>query len=629
MREGYTVVNREVICGASVLALGLVPYGASAQASDPVSIVVTATGFEQDRTDSGQAVSVIDASTLEQRQARSVASALQQVPSVRVNRNGSRGSVTGVSLRGAATGQTLVLLDGVRINDPSSTGGAVDFGNLLLGSIRRIEVMRGANAIAYGSEAIGGVIDLSTSDPAAPNGLSLRAMAEGGSAETVQGIADLGYRDGDLRLDAGITGLSTAGISSAAERFGASERDGLRNWTAHARAQVPLSDAVAVDLRGYAIDSKLDYDNFFGTPADSADVSAFGQETLYGGLEAKSFGGKLTSRLALTYLTNRRDYRSAPDAPVNFGYRGETLRFEYKGKLALGGIGHAVFGYGHDAPEYRFFGFGSDETHSAETDSVFGMMTLKPVQRLSLTGGVRYDEHSAFGGITTFGANANYGLGDGLTRLRVAFGEGFRTPSLYQLYDSYSGNGALAPERSTSFDAGVDRSFADGRGRVSLSAFTRLTRDQIDYDMTTYRYTNIARTRSRGVEAELAFAPGDGLDLALAYSLLDARNLSSGADEARLPRRPVHAVNLSLDKTWRMGLSLGTTLRIASDSTDPVAPNGSIDGYSLLDLRARWQVVEQYDIFLRLENALDATYETAYGYGTEPRSVFAGIQLRY
>ncbi len=629
MREGFTVLNKNMICGASVLALGLIPYGASAQTSDPVAIVVTATGFEQDRTESGQAVSVIDASTLERRQARTVAEALQQVPSVRVNRTGSLGSVTGVSLRGAETGQTLVLLDGIRINDPSSTGGAVDFGNLLLGNIRRIEVMRGANAVAYGSEAIGGVIDLSTSDPTAPNGLSLRAMAEAGSAETVQGLADLGYRDGDLRLDAGITGLSTAGISSAAERFGASERDGLRNWTAHARAQMPLSDAVALDLRGYAIDSKLEYDSFFGTPADSADVSEFGQETLYGGLEATSFGGALTSRFALTYLTNRRDYRSAPDAPVDFGYRGETLRFEYKGKLALAGIGHLVAGYSHDTPEYRFFGFGSDETHSAATDSVFGMLTVKPAQRLSLSGGVRYDEHSAFGGITTLGANANYGLGDGLTRLRVAFGEGFRTPSLYQLYDSYSGNAALAPERSTSFDAGIDRSFADGRGRASLSAFTRLTRDQIGYDLTTYRYTNVARTRSRGVEAELAFAASEGLDLALAYSLLDARDLSIGAEEARLPRRPVHAVNLSLDKTWRMGLSLGTTLRIASGSTDPLAPTGSIDGYTLLNLRARWQAAEQYHIFVRLENAFDASYETAYGYGTEPRSVFAGIQLRY
>lgn len=617
---------------APLVALGLLAPVSSASAEEEAdaAIVVTATGLPQDRDESGQAISIIDAATIERSQARSVADLLGRVPSVRVNSNGSLGSVTSVSLRGAEVGQTLVLLDGVRVNNPSSTSDAVDFGNLMVGNIRRIEVMRGSNAIPFGSEAIGGVIDLSTRDADAPDGFSLRASAEGGYADTAQGVADLGWRDGDLRVDAGIVGLRTDGISSADRRFGATEADGLENISGHARIDVPLAEGISIDLRGYVVDSRLDYDSFFGAPSDSQDVSHFRQYTGYAGLKASSFGGLLTSRLSFTYLANRRDYRFMPGVPVDFGYRGTGWRIDYQGKLAVHKSADLLFGYSHDAPEYRFFGFGSDETHGAQTDSGFAMLMLRPLARLSLTGGVRHDEHSQFGGVTTFGANANYGLADGKTRVRAAFGQGFRTPSLYQLYDSFSGNRALTPERSESFDIGLDRDFADGRGQVGLTLFSRTTRNQIDFDMATFAYANLARTRAQGAEVEVTVRPVDGLELALAYSLVDTRDRSPGSAnfDRHLSRRPVHGITASLDKDWRFGLSTGATLRIASDAVDPTAPTGSLDGYALLDLRASYRIAERFELFARVENVFDADYETAYGYSTYGRAAYGGVRVK-
>lgn len=613
-----------------VAALGLLmPVPAMAQAIQE-TIIVTATGAPQDRDESGQAISIIDSATIDRSQSWSVGDLLARLPSVRVNSNGSLGAVTGVSLRGAETGQTLVLIDGVPVNDPGSTADAVDFGNLLVGNIRRIEVMRGSNAVPYGSEAIGGVIDISTRDPDAPEGLSLRGSAEGGYAETMRGTADLGWRAGELRVDAGIAGLRTDGISSAATRFGASERDGLENWTAHARIEAPLGAGLSLDLRGYAIDATLDYDSFFGAPADSADTSKFRQATGYAGLNASSFGGVLRSRLSVTYLGNRRDYRYAPDGPVEFGYRGENWRIDYRGQVAAASGVDLMFGYTHDAPNYRFFGFGSDERHEANTDSVHGMLILKPTSRLSLTGGVRHDSHSAFGGVTTFGANANLGLADERTRIRFAYGEGFRTPSLYQLYDTFSGTSDLAPERSESFDLGMDRRIADGRGRVSLTLFTRTTRNQIDFDMATYRYANLARTRARGVELEVSVSPVDSLDLALAYSFVDTRDRSLGSlnYDRHLARRPVHGISASVDQHWRFGLATGVSLRMASDAVDPVAPAGTLDGYVLVDLRASLPISEHIELYGRLENAFDTDYETAYGYATYGRAAYGGIRVR-
>ncbi len=604
---------------------------APAMAEESASvIIVTATGQPQDRDESGQTVSIIDAATIERSQARSVADLLGRVPSVRINSNGSLGSVTSVSLRGAEVGQTLVLLDGVRVNDPSSTSDAVDFGNLLVGNIRRIEVMRGSNAIPYGSDAIGGVIDLSTRDEDAPDGLLLRASAEGGYAGTAQGIADVGWRDGGLRVDAGLAGLRTDGISSAARRFGATETDGLENVTAHARIEAPLTSEISIDLRGYYVDSVLDYDSFFGAPSDSSDVSQFSQFTGYAGLKASSFGGAFNSRLSFTYLANRRDYRFVAGSPVDFGYRGNGWRLDYQGKLAVHRAADLLFGYTHDAPDYRFFGFGSDETHDAQTDSGFAMLIVRPLPRLSVTGGVRHDEHSQFGGVTTLGANANLGLADGKTRVRFAYGEGFRTPSLYQLYDTFSGTASLAPERSDSVNVGLDRSFANGKGQVSLTLFSRTTRNQIDFDMATFRYGNLARTKAQGAELEVALSPVEGFDIELAWSLVDTRDRSPGSAnfDRHLSRRPVHGISLSMDKDWGFGFATGATFRLNSDAVDPTAPSGSLDGYVLLDLRASYRIDERFELFGRVENVFDADYETAYGYGTYGRAAYGGVRVK-
>lgn len=600
--------------------------GARAQDAASDAIVITATGLPQDRDETGQAITIINAGTIDTRQSVSVADLLATTPSVRVNSNGSLGSVTSLSLRGAEAGQTVVLLDGVRINDPSGTSGAVDFGNLLIGNIRRIEVIRGANAIAYGSDAIGGVVNLSTRDGSADDGVGFRGRLEGGSAGTLNGAANLNWGGGPLSGEFGLAALHTKGISSAAARFGATERDGLDNLTAHARIEYALLPDIRLDLRGYLVDADLAYDSFFGAPADSSDTSHFRQLTGYAGLNVTT--GPLDSRLSVTLLGNRRDYRFMPGTPPDFGYRGTRWRADYEGALILGPAARLVLGLSHDAPDYRFFGFGSDEKHSADIDSAFGMAILKPLTGLTLTGGVRYDHHSQFGGVTTFGANANWGL-DARTRIRFAYGEGFRAPSLYQLYDTYSGNRALLPERSHSFDLGVDRSFGAGRGHVALTLFARTTRNQIDYDLTAFAYANLAQTNARGIELSVDYEPAKDSTIALAYSLVDTRDRTpaSLAYDQHLPRRPVNSLSLSLDRRWPIGLSTGATFRLVESSRDPTAPAGRLDGYALLDLRAAFPLGGGFELYARLDNALDERYETSYGYSSYGRATYAGARM--
>jgi vitamin B12 transporter len=214
--------------------------------------------------------------------------------------------------------------------------------------------------------------------------------------------------------------------------------------------------------------------------------------------------------------------------------------------------------------------------------------------------------------------------------VRFAYGEGFRTPSLYQLYDTFSGTATLAPERSDSVDVGLDRSFANGKGQVSLTLFSRTTRNQIDFNMATFRYANLARTRAQGAELEVALTPVEGFDIEFAWSLVDTRDRSLGSAhfDRHLSRRPVHGISLSMDKDWGFGFATGATFRLNSDAVDPTAPSGSLDGYALLDLRASYRVGERFELFGRLENVFDADYETAYGYATYGRAAYGGVRVK-
>ena len=611
-----------VILGCSAILVS------PALAADNADIVVTASGIEQSRSEVGQAITVIDAKTIETRQDISVVDLLATTPGVRFSRNGSVGGVTGVSLRGAETTQTLVLVDGVKVNDPSGIGDMYDFGSLLVGNIRRIEVLRGSNSVAHGSQAIGGVVNVITGGVS--EGIAANASAEYGYSDTVNLKADVSGGNGRLEGGAGIAYFRTDGISDVDSSLGGTERDGYENIAANVKLKVRFTDAVSLDLRGYYIHGDKDFDSFFGTPSDSPDVAKSDQYIGYAGVNAALFNGLFKNRVAVTYFRHDRDYYFVrSNARPDYGYRGESRRYEYQGVLEPIDAVRLIFGYEHEKPEYRFSGFGSTAHESANTDSVYGLAVVKPVPSLSLTAGMRHDDHSQFGGATTFGANANWALFDGDTHLRLSYGEGFKAPSLFQLYDSFSGNRNLRPERSKSYDAGLDQSLLEGAAQISATYFHRDTRDQINFDNATFVYDNLAHTRAQGFELVMALRPVAAFNVTASYSHIDAKDRSPGATFGnRLPRRAKQAVSLSADCDWSFGLSTGATVTLVGDSYDNLANSRSLDGYVLVGVRARLPISEQLELYGRIDNLFDEQYQTAFRYGTYGRSAYAGIRLK-
>ena len=584
--------------------------------------IIVAARVPQNNNELGQAVTVLTRADIERRQTVVLSDLLATTPGVTVSRTGGIGTLTAVRIRGAEGDQTLTIIDGIRVNDPSSTGGAFDFGTLLAGSIDRIEILRGPNSVPWGSQAIGGVVNIVTATPT--QGLHARGNIEYGSHDTL--YANAGLSGGTGPLTAAFTGgyLRTDGISAAAN---GTERDGFRQYGATGKVGLEITPDIGIDLRGYYADSRTQYDAAFPAPnyvvSDSPAYSTAKEAYGYVGAHANLFDDRFHNRVAFTIADIKRDNFDAPATPVSFFSRGRTERYEYQGDFQLIDQLRIVGGAEH---ENSRFNDGSTFASTGIT-SVYGEAIAKPVRQLTITGGVRHDDHRTFGAHTTFGADAALALDTGTT-LRASYGEGFKAPTLYQLYSFY-GTRSLKPETARSYDAGIQQRLLGGQVSVSVTYFHRDTTNQIDFDLNTFTYQNIARTRAEGVEVELALHPVQALTVTGNYSYIDAKNRSAGANFGKdLARRPKQTVSVSADYAFPFGLSLGGTVSHVGDSFDNAGNSVRLDGYVLAGFRAEMAIGHRLSVYGRIDNAFDEKYRTVANYGTDGRAVYGGIRVK-
>jgi vitamin B12 transporter len=268
--------------------------------------------------------------------------------------------------------------------------------------------------------------------------------------------------------------------------------------------------------------------------------------------------------------------------------------------------------------------FGSKD--STSIDSYYGNLTVRPLTGLTLNGGLRYDDNADFGHKTTFGANGAWVIGEGNEApiLRASYGEGFKAPSLYQLY-SNAGFRALDPETSKSWDAGVELPFAQGTGAFTVTYFDRKTKNLIDYDLTQFNYYNVGRARAQGVELGMQVTNWEGFDVKIAATYLDATNELTGDRLARRPRTNLYA---SIDKAWELGLKLGADVRVGGGRYDDAANTQYVGGNVVVGLRGAFEVTDNVEVYGRVENLFDEHYEVVRTYGTAGRSAYAGVRVK-
>ncbi|AQR76024.1 TonB-dependent receptor [Sphingomonas sp. LM7] len=598
----------------------LLPAVAHAQ-SDDDQIVVVASGVEQEAETTGRSITVLDRATIETRQTVSLSDLLATTPGVTSTRNGGPGALTAVRIRGAEDAQTLVLIDGVRANDPSSPSAAFDFGNLLTSAVERVEILRGPNSVIWGSQALGGVVNVVTQAPV--DGIAARANAEYGYADQIS--ANAAIAAGNDTVQGALTGgyFRTDGVSQAAS---GTEADGYRQYNASGRLRVEFAPGFGADLRGYYANSRLEIDGFPAPAYSFADTDEYttGQE-LYGYAGLFADFGPLSNRVAFTIADINRDGfdPSIPGDGPAYLYRGRSERYEYRGDAKL--VDQLRVTFGAERENLRFYD-GAD-TYRADITSFYGQAIVTPVEAVTLTAGIRNDDHSRFGGQTTWGVNAAVKPLDN-TLLRASYGEGFKAPTLYQLFAPFYGTDTLQPETAKSWEAGIEQSALGGAAKLGVTWFHRDTRNQIDFDLVSFTYANIARTSAEGVEIELALKPVEAFTVTANYTYTDAENRSAGYEGNQLARRPQDTASLSADYRLPFGLSLGGTVTIVGDSFNDQGNFTPIDGFALGSIRAEMPIGDRFAVYGRVENVTDEQYEVVSGYGTYGRAAYAGVRIK-
>ncbi|MEM9877897.1 MAG: TonB-dependent receptor [Pseudomonadota bacterium] len=591
---------------------------AAAQETDPdlEEIVIGALRLPTPISETGTAVSIITADTIDDLGVDFVLDALTLAPGVTINQNGAFGGLASVRIRGASSEQTLVLVDGIAVNDPTSPGGGFNFARLDTENVARIEILRGPQSTLWGTDAIGGVVSITTKGP--QDGLSGNAFIEGGSFGTFRGglSGSVANDIGDLRLAA--TGITSNGISKADEINGNTEDDAFDSGTLSANGGLNLP--ADIRLAGSILYNRADaeFDSFSGgaqgSVADGDELSETEEIAANVSLLVPLFDGRFENLFLVGYSTI--DRRNLSDGVESFAADGERLILRYQGSFALSDMQRLLFGYERDRTEA-----GDDDT---AINGFFGVYELQPIDSITLSAGVRHDDHERFGGETTFRAAAAFQVTDQIN-LRGSYGEGFKAPTLFQTTFFCCGatapNADLLPERSKGFDVGVDYTLPDGLGGLSATYFNQNITDQIDFSFAVGGYLNVDEVDTQGLELAGELKPSERLQFNFNYTLIDAKE-GDGSERLRVPRR-----SGTISATVRPIEKLSTTI-IARYNGDELDRGGIVEEWFRVDLSGQYQINDKVEAFARVENLFDEQYQQILGYGTPGLSGYIGVRLR-
>jgi vitamin B12 transporter len=562
-------------------------------------------------------VQVVTGEEIALRQATFAFDVLATVPGVQISRTGDFGGVTSLRIRGASSDKTLVLLDGADVNDPTSPAGGFDFASLDLAEVDRIEILSGPQGSLWGSDAIGGVVSITTREPD-----GLRAASEGGSFGTVRANGSAGLADDRKAIGASVAWFGTDGISKADARDGNTERDGFHSFTAQGNGRIALGEAVTLDAKVRYNKAYAAFDSF-GGPTGVID----GPDSQDGWMVSGFLRARIKGPLGFTHELRADGMQM--DRVSNSFFGGSLFPFEAKGKrLDMRwtaertdlGPSAVLVGVERQA-DHEDTGDGGQ---SARNWAGFAVWRFTPIERLTTTVSLRRDEPRDYKGVTTVRATAALGLGAGFT-VTGAWGQGFKAPSIFQrTYPCFEcippgPSPNLKPERAEGWDATLSWRSADGRFSGRATGYGLTVRDQIDYQFP-HGYLNIDRARTTGVEAEARAELGAGFSVAANYAYAHARDVSTGLPLLRVP-----AHSASGELAWRSSRADAVlTVRGQSRASDVF---GDIKPFAVADLAASYALTKHMRLTGRIENVTDAHYQQAFGYGEPGFGVFVGVRL--
>lgn len=579
------------------------------------TITVSANQQETETARSGSTVEVVEEEEIRAAGEVPVAEFLDSLPGISVSSNGPVGTQTTLRIRGAAGYYVGVYVDGIEVTDPSNTQISFDWANLMTSDLCRIEVLKGAQSALYGSEAVAGVINITTNRASEP-GVANRFAVELGSYNSAKLSFNSSWLGENGSFAATLSRVSTDGFSAADENDGNTEDDGLVATRLSFAGEYDVTDVLTLGGAGFWQYSDGEFDASGGGPGGDAANYSLSEE----------YGARAFARLeqgAVEHEVSAQYY--AIDRTSHDGLYGDTLYTGDRSSVAyLGGtsLGPAVdLSFGADATWETFNSTYNDGAY--ELYGVFAETSWAPSDQLDVVASLRHDEHSDYGGHTTGRLSVAYRPTEDLI-LRFATGTGFRAPSLYELYSPY-GDPDFQPEESVTYELGAEKRFgADAFVKATLFR-TEIT-DQIVYNFSSWSYEQQSGTSEmQGVELSTGMALTPSLRLRGNYTYTEAED----ATDRRLARVPQHDLNLSLAADLTADLTATLSVQHVADTVDGIgSPPVEVDlpDYTLVNLGMGYALNDATTAYFRVENLFDEQYQRAHGYGTSDRAFYFGVR---
>lgn len=630
---------------ALLLAAGDVPAGAAESqpanyAAMRVDTTVTASREPVPLALSGTALTVIDRSTIETLSLPLIKDYLTLSPSVSVSQSGPPGSQTQVRIRGAEANHTLTLIDGIEVTDPASSG-EFRYETLLADGVERIEVLRGPQSALWGSEALGGVVNVITRG-APRQERSLYGEVEGGSYGTFRGGVGggTGLAGGEISGQASYINVRGYDVANSA-----GDRDGYENLTLHFKSRVEPTDNTEFSLVSRYVDATSRFDDFdysAGVPLDAPLATASRLFAVRGTGTLRLFDDRWSHQLAVGYTdtANRNtiagDFQNASDGDkLKFGYqsslKADTGTARHRLTLA---VEHEIQRFTSSDADPQAL---SNQRRSRLQTSIIGEYRLDYAEWLGGGVAVRRDLNNRFADTTTVRGTIAARFGEGFGA-HASYGQGVADPTFYDLFGFFPGffigNPALRPERSRGWDAGFG--WQRGKAKLDITYHHASLDDEIvsTFDFTTF-LSGVAnasgRSKRQGLEVSAEVSPAEGLRLAATYAWLDADEQQvAGGAAVREVRRPEHSGSITASYTGTLfDLAASAAITGARGDTDfarfvPVR----LGAYTLLTLSGAWHVTPQIDVTGRIENALDQDYQDVFAYRTPGLGAHFGVRFR-
>lgn len=612
-------------CGILALLAGIVK-GEAVYSNN--TIVVTATRHETPIEAVGSSIDVITRSDIAAGHKASVSEILKDIPGVHIVQAGGVGTAPSVFIRGTKSEHTLVLINGVEINDPSDADRGAYLTMFDTEIIERIEILRGPQSCLYGSDAIGGVINIITVPGKGPSEFWLKA--EGGSFATFKESAGARGGTDTMNYSVAATRIDSEGISAARKEDGNTERDGY--WQSSFFGQITFAplDNLGIDMFVKYIDSQTEYDDGGGIDSDNLDNVATRQNLLLRSqVRLNLLDSDWEQKLGVSLATHDRTYETAFGSST---FDSQLVKVDWQHNLIIGNaiLLTAAIEYEDEAAEAD-----SLDRESAGTFGMFVQNQIDVTDSVLVGVAARLDDHETFGSEVTYRVAPIYKFSETGTRLKATYGTGFKAPSLYQLYAPASewgniGNENLQAEHSEGWDVGIEQEFLEDTFRIGATYFCNEIEDMIAFEN---GYVNKDQAEISGVELVATADMTDTLSLTASYTYTDAKDKPTGD---ALIRRPKDRATLGVNYKWRDNANLNVSVLYVGRRADKYWDNtmfSSVDAelsaYTLVNVAGSYMLTDNVELFGRMENLFDEDYEEAKGYGTPGISAYAGMKTTF